>query len=67
METERRESMSLFNENMTSTEAWKVLFATIDGKSKEERDRIMAEYKRVLPAIIKKELDGSPVLTSYQV
>ncbi len=59
--------MNLFNENVTREEAWNVLFSSIDGKTKEEREEIIAEYMKVLPAIVEKELEGPYALTSYQV
>ena len=59
--------MSLFTENMTREEAWDVLFSSVDGKTKEEREEIMSEYEKVLPVIVQKELKGPYALTSYQV
>ena len=59
--------MKLFNNNMSSVEAWRVLFTAVEGKKKEERDTIMAEYKKILPEIIKKEHADKTLLTSYQI
>ena len=49
-------SESLFNENMSSREARKVLFSSVDGKTKEEIEKIKDEYSAVLPAIMDREL-----------
>ena len=47
---------AMFNENMTSSEARHVLFSSVDGKTKEEIDRIKLEYDAVIPRIVKNEL-----------
>ena len=56
----------MFNKNMTYPEALKKLFEATEGKPKEEADAIREEYKKVIPAIVKKELEGSR-LTSYAI
>ena len=46
----------LFNENMTSSEARHILFASVDGKTKEEIAKIKEEYDKIIPTIIENEL-----------
>ena len=58
--------MKLFDENMSSVDAWRVLFTTMEGKTAEERAAIMAEYEAVLPAIIRREVNDRPTLTAYR-
>ena len=59
---------NMFREDMTPEEAWKTLYTAIKRDTpKEERDRIMEEYKKVVPAIVKKELSGPPAMTSYRI
>lgn len=55
--------INLFNEQMTSLEARHVLYSNVDGKSKEEKEKLFAAYKKVLPAIIERETyEGSKLL-----
>ena len=49
-------SECFFNENMSSHEARQVLFSSVDGKTKEEIEKIKDEYSAVLPAIMDREL-----------
>lgn len=49
-------SNSIFNENMSSNEARLVFFSAIDGKTKEEIERLKADYYAIQPVIMKKEL-----------
>ena len=44
-----------FDEHMSYSEAQTVLFSVVVGKTKEEKERIKAEYSAILPAIIHKE------------
>ena len=46
---------SIFNENMSSSEARKAFFAAVDGKTKEEIEKLKADYYNVIPAIVKRE------------
>lgn len=46
-----------FTEEMTSNEARYKLFSLLDGKTAKEREEINKEYRAVLPAINKRELD----------
>ena len=57
----------MFNAEMTREEAWTTLFSSIDGKSEDEVEKIKEEYYKVIPEIIKKELDGpTTAMTSYK-
>ena len=56
--------MKLFNKEMSSAEARRVLFTAVEGKSTAEREIIKEEYKDVLPAIIKREHADHTMLTS---
>lgn len=49
-------SSNLFNENMTSKEARTVLFRSVEGKTKTEIEQIKAEYSKLLPKIIDREM-----------
>ena len=57
----------LFNKDMTYIEALNTLYTAVEGKSKEEIAEICKEYQEIIPEITEKELDGAPVLTSYQI
>lgn len=46
---------SLFNENMSSSEARIVFLSSVDGKTKEEITKLQEDYMAVLPAIDKRE------------
>ena len=46
---------SLFNENMSSSEARIVFPSSVDGKTKEEIAKLQEDYMAVLPAISKRE------------
>lgn len=58
--------MSLFNCDMSWIEAQTVLFSAVEGKTKQEIDEIKNEYRKVLPVITEKELEGGPAMTSYE-
>lgn len=47
----------LFDERMTSSEARKILFSSVDGKTKEEIAQIKEEYSQIAPKIAKRELE----------
>lgn len=49
-------SVNIFNESMTSNEARIALFRAVDGKSKAEIEKILADYEEVNSVIMKKEL-----------
>lgn len=49
-------SSNLFNENMTSNEARTVLYRSVEGKTETEIEQIKAEYIRILPKIIDREM-----------
>lgn len=57
----------LFREDMTYPEALKTFFEAADGKSKAEIDQIQSEFKKIVPAIAKREINGSNQLTSYKI
>ena len=46
---------SLFNEDMSSSEARIVFLSSVDGKTKEEIAKLQEDYMAVLPAISKRE------------
>lgn len=46
---------SLFNENMSSSEARIVFLSSVDGKTKEEIAKLQEDYMAVLPVISKRE------------
>lgn len=46
----------LFNENMTSEEARKILYKAAETKTKKEMEVVIEEYMRVITAITCKEL-----------
>lgn len=46
---------SIFNDQMTSTQASLAFFRAADGKSKEEYNRLAEEYFAILPEINKRE------------
>ena len=48
---------SLYNLNMTSTEARMTFFKVIEGKTKEERAALYEEYDPYASAIYKKEAE----------
>ena len=59
--------MSYFNENMTSSEARTILFS-VDGKTKEEMERIKQEYSEIAPRIIDREFrENAGCLTSEKL
>lgn len=45
-----------FHENMTYSEARRVLFTAVEGKSPEEIEELKKAYAAVLPVITKREL-----------
>ena len=47
---------ALFNEHMSSLEARRVLFTSVNGKSKEQIDEIKKEYSSVSKLIRRREL-----------
>lgn len=47
---------TLFNVQMSSAEARRTLFASIDGKSKEEIEKIKKDYSSVSKVIRRREL-----------
>ena len=56
-----------FSDKMTYPEALQTLFSVVEGKSKDEIEKIKEEYKAVIPSITRKELhDNQGCLTSYQ-
>lgn len=56
---------TLFNVSMSSAEARRVLFASVNGKTKAEVERIKKEYSAVSKQIVKRELsEGRGWLTS---
>lgn len=48
---------NLFNEQMTSSQARIALLSAIEGKSKDEIERIKNAYFEIRPLIIRRELD----------
>lgn len=46
---------NVFNENMTSSEARMALFKAVEGKTKEEIEQLKSAFKKVFPAIFKRE------------
>lgn len=57
-------SENIFNDNMTYTEASRVFFEAVEGRSEGEISIIKRDFEKILPAITKKELDGSFSLTN---
>ena len=55
----------LFDDNMTWPEAMSVLWKELEGKSKEDQEKILQEYKKYISVATAKELDGSNTLTAY--
>ena len=51
--------MTYFNESMTNAEARRTLFTVVEGKSKEETERIKQEYSKIIPIINKRELKSN--------
>ena len=51
---------TLFNEKMSYSEAQKVFFSSVAGKTAEEKNRIREEYRSILPAITNRELGEHP-------
>ena len=54
----KRENMmadSIFNENMSSSEARLALFSAVDGKTRDEIEALFAEYDKVARIISKRE------------
>ena len=51
-------SSSIFSESMTSNEARTALFRAVDGKSKAEVEALLADYEKVRPVIMKRELEA---------
>ena len=49
-------SNSIFSEHMTSNQARTALFSAVDGKTKAEIEKLKAEYSKILPKIMKREL-----------
>lgn len=47
---------NLFNENMTSSEARRVLFSSVEGKTEREVEQIKREFSEIAPKIIEREL-----------
>ena len=50
-------SSNLFNENMTTNELRMALFRAIEGKTKEEMEKIFEEHDKIHPIVFKKEMD----------
>lgn len=48
--------MQLFSDQMSSSDARRVLFESASGKSKEEIDEIMKEYSSVAKTIMRREI-----------
>lgn len=46
---------SIFNENMTSSQARFAFFKAVDGKSKEEVEKLKNDYFKVLDVIMDRE------------
>ena len=59
--------MSYFSEDMTYIEALTKLNTVCEGMTEEERKKLCEEYKKVISVITERELDGSPIMTSYPV
>ncbi len=59
--------MNYFSDDMTYIEALTKLNTLCEGMTKEERNKLCEEYKKVISVITDRELDGSPVMTSYPV
>lgn len=51
-------SVKIFNESMTSNEARIALFRAVDGKSKTEIEKLLADYEKVNAVIMKRELES---------
>ena len=51
------EKNTIFDEQMTSTEARLALFKAVEGKTEAEIEQIKSAYSKVLPAILKRESD----------
>lgn len=45
----------IFNINMSSSEARRVLFTIVEGKNQEEIERIKRQYLKILPMILERE------------
>lgn len=59
---------AIFNERMTCSEAQRVLFSSVQGKSKDEVDQIKNEYARILPVIAKREREANAgFMTEYVI
>ena len=59
--------MKYFEEEMTYPEALKAFFILTDGKTPEEISLIQEEFQKIVSAIVDREIDGSPNLTSYKI
>ncbi|MBQ9611531.1 MAG: hypothetical protein IJV14_02935 [Lachnospiraceae bacterium] len=57
----------LFREDMTYPEALKTFFKAAEGKTKAEIAQIQEEFKKIIPSLVDREIDGSPQLTSYKI
>ena len=55
----------MFTEDMTYSEALKVLSDAYATKTKEEADKIYEEYQRFSETILRHELEQKDMLTSY--
>jgi len=49
--------MTIFNQNMSSSEATNAFFSNALGKSLKEREKLMAEYQKVISIIVKRECE----------
>lgn len=48
---------SIFSKDMTFDEARRLFYKSIDGKSKEEVEKIKKEYYDIIPSVLKRDLD----------
>ena len=46
---------NIFNINMSSFEARRVLFTIVEGKNQEEIEQIKSQYLKILPMILERE------------
>ena len=47
---------SIFNTNMTSSQARIALYTAVEGKTEEEKKQLLAEYDAIRSVILKREL-----------
>ena len=55
----------MFTADMTYSEALKIIADAYATKTKEEADKIYAEYQRFSESILRHELESKDTLTSY--